>query len=125
MGSIDSIPVVSQTKSLVQAVCGDTKGAEQTQKNFLNECIVFSQSKSAIEYFVLKDEEAAQKTQIQYVKGCSNFVDGLPVVGHVKGSIHYLCKDQEGGDNAMRASSRSVGVVGGALIGCLGGTYSL
>jgi hypothetical protein len=28
----------------------------------------------------------------------SNFADGIPIVGHVKGAIHYTCGDKEGGD---------------------------
>ena len=47
----------------------------------------------------------------------SNFADGIPVVGHVKGGIHYICGDKEGGDNAMKSSSRTVGVIGGGVGG--------
>ena len=34
MGNADSVPVVSQTKSLVQAISGDAEGARKTQENF-------------------------------------------------------------------------------------------
>ena len=43
--------------------------------------------------------------------------DSVPLVGHVKGGIHYACGDKQGGDRAMKASSRTVGVVGGAVGG--------
>lgn len=43
MGGVNSIPVVSQAKSGVQLICGDTDGAAQTQKDFLQECPGVSQ----------------------------------------------------------------------------------
>ena len=46
---------------------------------------------------------------------------GVPIVGHIKGGIHYACGDKDGGDNAMKAASRTIGVVGGGAVGILGG----
>lgn len=43
MGGVNSIPVVSQAKSGVQLICGDTDGAAETQKDFLQQCPVVSQ----------------------------------------------------------------------------------
>ena len=43
MGGVNSIPVVSQVKSGVQLLAGDTEGAGQTQKDFLQQCPVVSQ----------------------------------------------------------------------------------
>ena len=120
MGAVDSMPVVSQTKSAVQAIAGDTKGARETQMNFLNTCPVVSQGKSFV-HWCDGDNEAARKTQLKFVKGVSDFADGVPVVGHVKGGIHYACCDEEGGDNAMKSASRSVGVIGGGIAGGLVG----
>ena len=120
MGAVDSVPVVSQTKSAVQAIAGDTKGARETQMNFLNTCPVVSQGKSFV-HWCDGDNEAARKTQLKFVKGVSDFADGVPVVGHVKGGIHYACGDEEGGDNAMKSASRSVGVIGGGIAGGLVG----
>ena len=33
--------------------------------------------------------------------------DGIPVVGHVKGIVHYATGDQTKGDNCMKAASKS------------------
>jgi hypothetical protein len=52
MGSVNSIPVVSQVKSGVQLVCGDKEGAEKTQEQFFHECPVVSQ---ALKFFKFKD----------------------------------------------------------------------
>lgn len=43
MGGVNSIPVVSQAKSGVQLVFGDTDGAAETQKDFLQQCPGVSQ----------------------------------------------------------------------------------
>lgn len=52
----------------------------------------------------------------------SDTADGLPLIGHAKGGIHYACGDHKGGEKAMKASSRTTAVVGGAVGGfCVGG----
>ena len=38
-------------------------------------------------------------------------VDGLPVVGHIKGGIHYACGDSDRGDQAMKSASHTAGVI--------------
>ena len=118
MGATASIPIISQAKSAIQAVAGDTEGAKETQVKFINTCFIISQGKSFI-HWCAGDNEAAWKTQTQFVKGLGDFVDGVPVVGHIKGGIHYAYGDREGGDQAMKSASRTVGVMGGAAIGGL------
>ena len=116
----DWIPIVSQVKSLVQVIGGDAEGARRTQENFSKQCPVVSQVRSAVEA-IGGDEEAARKTQMEFVHNVSNFADGVPGVGHVKGAIHYAAGDTAGGDNAMKAASRTtgaiVGVAGGLIVG--------
>ncbi|CAG8550978.1 3860_t:CDS:1 [Ambispora gerdemannii] len=116
MGNTDSFPLLSQTKSAVQGLCGDSKGAWDTQINFSKGCLIVSQVRSAIEY-IKGDSKAAKETQL-YCFGCvSNFVNGIPVIGHIKGGIHYAFGDNEGGNEAMKSSSRTVGVIGGGVCG--------
>jgi hypothetical protein len=43
MGNINSIPVVSQIKSLVQVISGDESGAKKTQEEFARKGIIVSQ----------------------------------------------------------------------------------
>jgi hypothetical protein len=43
MGNINSIPVVSQVKSLVQFASGDAEGAKKTQEEFARKGIIVSQ----------------------------------------------------------------------------------
>lgn len=80
----DWIPVLSQMKSFVQVMTGDVEGARQTQSNFSRECPIISQVRSVAE-LVRDNKKAAKKTQSQFLKNMSNFVDGFPFVGHVKG----------------------------------------
>ena len=48
MGNTDSIPVISQVKSLVQVASGDELGAKTTQQNFLRTGPIASQVYSAV-----------------------------------------------------------------------------
>jgi len=84
----DTIPVVSQVKSAVQAIAGDKEAARQTQINFVNQMPVVSQIKSAVE-MATGDEEAARQTQMHFLKNAETLVDGTPVVGHIKGGHTY------------------------------------
>ncbi|KAK6474083.1 hypothetical protein HHUSO_G26236 [Huso huso] len=115
---MDAIPVFSQLKSFVQWASGDSKGAEETQTNFLKLCPVVSQGRSAVQA-IMGDEKGARETQIEFLKGVNGMVDSVPVVGHVKGTVHYICGDKEGGDNAMKAASHTTGVIGGGVGGFL------
>jgi len=53
----------------------------------------------------------------EVVKTVSDVADNVPVVGHVKGAVHYVCGDKEGGDRAMKSASRTTGVALGGLAG--------
>ena len=46
-----------------------------------------------------------------------NLVDGVPVVGHVKGGIHYIAGDKDGGERAMNAASKTTRVITGGIVG--------
>ncbi len=46
---------------------------------------------------------------------------GIPVIGDAKGAVHYLIHDKEGGNSAMKSASRTVGAIGGVVIGSLVG----
>ena len=110
----DAFPIVSQTKSLVQWISGDSEGAKRTQENFSRQCPIISQARSAVEA-ISGDTDAALATQMECLNFASNFVDAVPVAGHIKGGCHYAWGDTEGGDNAMKSASRTTGaIVGGA-----------
>ena len=114
---MDGIPVVSQLKSAVQALSGDTKGARKTQERFVKTCPIVSQTYSLKQIAVDRDYAGAINTQLEFGKWLWNIADSVPVLGHAKGGIHYACGDKEGGDKAMKRSSRTTGVIGGGVIG--------
>ena len=120
MGNTDSVPVVSQAKSVVQLVCGDTEAAAQTQKNFARGCPGVSQIVS-VGQLIAGDTDGALETQKYCVKGLSNVVDSVPLVGHAKGAVHYALGDTEGGNSALLAATRSsavlAGGIGGGIVG--------
>lgn len=64
--SIDAIPILSQFKSLFQAMSGDTAGARRTQENFSKQAPIYSQVRSAVEA-IAGDKESAKKTQLEFL----------------------------------------------------------
>ena len=54
MGNIDSIPVVSQAKSLVQVIGGDERGALKTQENFQRTGPIASQINSLVHHIKVR-----------------------------------------------------------------------
>ena len=109
MGNVNAVPVVSQVKSAIQASCGDMEGALQTQEDFSKQCVVVSQVRSAVE--ATFDPEAACRTQLEFLDNLENVADATPIVGHVKGAVHYSLGDTEKGDGCMKSASRTAAMV--------------
>jgi len=101
--------VVSGTGLVLTSVAA---GVTLGQVDSLNEAVV-----GCFEHTV----EAGAKTCTEVATTADDLVDNVPVVGHIKGAIHYACDDKEGGDKAMKSASRTTGVVAGAVVGIPGG----
>lgn len=65
--------------------------------------------------------KSGSATGPKFLETANDMADGMPGVGHAKGAIHYIAGDKEGGDKAMKAASRTTGVVLGGLAGAVGG----
>ena len=69
--------------------------------------------------------KSTEKAGGELGKNAKEVGDGVlssaPVVGHIKGGIHYAVGDKEGGDNCMRAASRTTAVVAGGVAGTFAG----
>ncbi|KAF6206720.1 hypothetical protein GE061_017956 [Apolygus lucorum] len=115
----DSVPLVSQFKSLFQVIGGDADGAKRTQENFLNTAGVVSQIKSAI-HAANGDYEAARETQEKYAKNLEELANSLPVVGHIKGGVHIALGEEEKGETIIKGATSSTGAVIGGLAGPAG-----
>ena len=85
MGNTDSMPIVSQTKSLVQVMTGDAEGARRTQENFSRQCVGISQARSLVESTY--DREAALETQEQFLEGVASDVVGKKYAEAIKDTI--------------------------------------
>ncbi|KAK6516011.1 hypothetical protein TWF281_004601 [Arthrobotrys megalospora] len=94
-----TLPFISQLKSLVQVVTGDLDGAKKTQEQFFE---------------AWKDHP---------LETLGDMADGIPVVGHIKGVVHFAMGDTEAGIRAEEGATRTLAVLGaGALVAASGGT---
>ena len=117
MGNTDSIPLISQLKSAVQAISRDTEGAKGTQKNFVRGCPLVSQVTSAVQW-VRGDLTGAKETQKYFIWGISSILDSIPLIGHTKAALHYFYNsDKDRAKASVLAASRTVGVIGGGIGG--------
>jgi len=121
----DWIPGVSQLKSIVQLVCLDPEGAWETQKNFVKKCPLVShvvgaavgaigmmtKNKKCIEY--------GKEAFVEGTKTIGDVADGIPGIGHVKGTLHYVFGDTEGAEKAFTSATRTSCVMGAGAAGFL------
>lgn len=122
MGNTDSIPVVSQVKSLTQFAFGNATAARETQNNFLyNNTFPITSQIASLGYAIAGENDKALDLQKKFADDMQRIVDSIPVAGHNKGGIHYALGENEEGDEAMKAASRSTGVVIGGVGGMVAG----
>ena len=114
----DSIPIVSQIKSIVQLLFGEKEQAYQTQVNFIDSTAVLSQLKSAYQVYN-RDFFDAIRTQRRFLIVTSATFDNIPIIGHIKGVGHYAIGHIEEGNNAMIDSTRSTVVILSAYFACV------
>jgi len=105
---------VGETVGTGVAVAGTAVAAGVTfgQVDALNNAVVVTAQHTA---------KSGIKAGGKLVEVGDGVLNGVPVVGHIKGGIHYACGDKDGGDQAMKAASRTTGVLGGGAVGILGG----
>lgn len=48
-------------------------------------------------------------------------VNSVPIVGHIKGIVHYTCGDTERGDAAVWSATRTAVVLGAGVAGAFAG----
>lgn len=69
--------------------------------------------------------ESAVESGKVVVQTTNDLANGMPVVGHIKGGIHYAIGDKKRGNEAMKKASRSTGVVIGGVLGVSGGPVGM
>ncbi|CAE8648831.1 unnamed protein product [Polarella glacialis] len=112
MGNAESMPVVSQLKSAVQAAQGDLAGAEETQQRFIRQCPVVSQVTSAVQAS-MGDLRAAEDTQRQFAANLPDLgdVQAVPVVSQVKSAVQAAQGDLAGAEETQQRFIRQCPVV--------------
>ena len=118
MGNIDSIPILSQTKALVQVISGDVDGAEETMTNFAETGIIASQVTSLV-HAMDGDMEEARRVQEKFGKGMESLSESLPGVGHIKGAVHHALGQHDKGNQVFKSASGSVLTIPAAVGGTL------
>lgn len=67
------------------------------------------------------DTKQLNQIQDSFCNAAQDLMDGIPVVGHVKGVVHYAMGDNEKGHRSMESATRTTAVVGvGIATGGLG-----
>lgn len=134
---VDWIPVVSQIKSLFQLIFGDARGALKTQDNFVSKCPVVAHF-VALEAYVLArvcSHPCVERDCIEFAKRClkggtrtaCTIVDFVPLIGHIKGLLCHLFKDEDGAYRSLICASRTLlvlcfasaaGILAGPAVAC-------
>eukprot|EP01084_Bolivina_argentea_P137575 242298_1 len=98
----DTIPLISQIKSLLQLLFGQTSESLETQINFVDATPILSQLKSLYELFIDYSPIQAYKTQKRFLIITSATIEGIPIIGHIKGLGRYIIGDTKQGLTAMK-----------------------
>lgn len=115
------------TTAGVAKVCGDDKAASELANSAGKAWEEYSETNALaapINVMVHEskgDRRKAKKIAGSYLNAASSCADGIPVVGHAKGIVHYAMGDVDKGNKSMEASTRTTAVLGvSALTGGLG-----
>merc|ERR1712106_334426 len=115
MGNTDSIPVVSQVKSLVQVIAGDEEAAKRTQMNFIRTGIIASQINSAIAA-ANGDLEEARKIQEEFGEETVKTLEVLPLIGHGMAAGYAISGDLEKAESVAIGATKSTVVAGSVVV---------
>ena len=100
MGNENSVPGLSQIKSLCQAMEGDMEGARQTQMDFIRRCPVVSQLNS-LGMAMVGDNDEALKIQHEFAEHNR----GIPVLGHAIAAGYAACGQMDKAQEAAICAS--------------------
>ena len=116
MGSINSIPIVSQVKSFIQVINGHDAGARKTQEDFLRTWLVVSQINSLVHLIKGNNEEALkiqQQAEDEYLK----LVESSPVVCHTVAVGSAITGDLDKTEDVDIAATKRK-VIAAAAVAC-------
>jgi hypothetical protein len=139
MGAVKSIPVVSEVVTAGEsvgklvgaagcAVVGNTTdakklldGAGQAWVDYTERQPIAAGINVAVRA-ACDDTEGVERVAKKLGHSYLELMDGTPGVGHVKGTVHYILGDKEGGDKCMKDASKGAVVIAAtALTAATGG----
>jgi len=138
MGNVKAVPVVGEAVTVIESGTkivaagfiapfdGDeaeklAKGAGDAWVEYSEKNVIVGPINSGIRY-VAGDEKGAKRVIKSTGNALESVADSTPVVGHVKGLVHYAMDDDEHGHQCMIGASRTTAVLAaGAVTGGLGG----
>ncbi|XP_063851226.1 uncharacterized protein LOC135094787 isoform X1 [Scylla paramamosain] len=103
-------------------VCGDDKVARQLANSAgkswkeYSETNVLAAPINMVVHENKRDYKKVKELEDSYLSAASSCADGIPVVGHVKGVVHYAMGDVDKGNRSMEASTRGVAVLGAGIV---------
>ena len=119
MASTDSktdwIPVVSQLRSVLEFIGQDSIGATSTHHQFLKRCPVVSQAAAGIGLKGANSTIAMANSETLRV--FSDLMDAVPIIGHLKSTVHLIKNDSEAALVSFLSSTRSATVIAGGYLG--------
>ena len=116
MGNTDSIPVVSQVKSLVLVIAGQIEEAEEVQKKFVRTGIIASQINS-LRCSIAGDNAEALKIQEEFVED----IEIAPIIGHGFSAGYAIAGDMEKAEEtAIKATKNTVVAAVGIIVAMCG-----
>ncbi|CAK4067068.1 unnamed protein product [Aphanomyces euteiches] len=117
---VDTVPLISQAKSIFQALVGDVKGAAQTQDNFTKGCPVVSQARSLVERTILQDPDAASKTQQHFfsfsLDHCIGLSQAKSIVQAIRGDTEGALRTQDNFTKGCAVISQARSLVEGTIL---------
>lgn len=121
----DLVPVVSQIKSIVQLISGDVNASAQTGINFFDKGIGTSQLHSLFQ-LIGGNVDKAVEIQKEFGRNIEVLVDSIPILGHLKGTLHLINGEGKHGWSAIKqATSSAISLLGGVLGGPIGALTGL
>lgn len=123
MGNIDSVPVVSQVKSLVQVIGGDARGAKRTQEKFARTAPIVSQVNS-LGHAIAGDAKGAKAIQVEFGNDAYALSKSLPIVGHGIALGHAIAGDHKEAEKIALGATKSTLQAGAGLAGLACGPYA-
>jgi len=115
MGNTDSIPIISQVKSLAQAIAGDMEGAKKTQEQIIRTGLIASQVNSAV-VAIQGDHEEARKIQEEFGEETVVILEGTPIIGHAMSAGYAAGGDLDKAEQVALTATKSTVVAGSSLV---------